>query len=674
MLERDPAHTQSLLGISLVALASRQIGAALQVAAAATATAPETIEAWIVLGQALTAASRFEEAERAYAQALLLDDAHGLVHLGLGELRFACGRPEDAITEYRLALRSRASSPAAHLGLGNALASLHRDREALRSYEQAVKLAPRLPEIHFGEGFVLARLGRAAEAEARYRRALFLRPNFATAWLNLGMLLLEQDRDPAAEWALCRAAELRPDLISPWINLAMLERHRGRADKEQKHLLHAFALDLSRSETLIAWSQFRFAERDLAGAWRWLQWALAQNPAHGEALNMQGILLHAEGRFGEAIEAFKCAEAIGISAAASNRGNSLMEMGNISAAVHAHETAVARDQTCAGARYNLALLQLRAGDWAHGWPNYEARWRFRKIHRRPLSFRQPRWQGEPLDGRRILLHAEQGLGDTIQFCRYTALVAQRGGMPVLAVQEPVERLMHTLADVRAGRAHVVSLGKEASASNFAFDCECPLMSLPAVFGTTLKTVPWSGAYLAVDHQARHDKMMEYPDRIAGPRIGVAWAGNPRYQADAERSTRLTTMLPLLRGFEANWFSLQKGAAAAQIADLPPDILLHDASRQDRDLDETAALVATLDLVITTDTSIAHLAGAMAKPVWILLPHVADWRWMESIEETPWYPTARLFRQPVRGDWPAVVDRVLKALEKLHMPGAQPPAA
>ena len=194
------------------------------------------------------------------------------------------------------------------------------------------------------------------------------------------------------------------------------------------------------------------AERDLAGAWQWLRWALAREPDHAEAVNMHGILLHQEGRFAEAVEVFERAEALGHRAAASNRGNSLLDLGRMDEALRAQELAVERDPASPGALYNLSLTRLRLGDWRQGWPGYEARWRFREVHRGPRVFSQPRWQGEPLEGRRILLHAEQGLGDTIQFCRYVTLVAARGGQVILQVQEPALRLMQSLAAVRAGLA------------------------------------------------------------------------------------------------------------------------------------------------------------------------------------------------------------------------------
>ncbi|MGA2167034.1 MAG: tetratricopeptide repeat protein [Terracidiphilus sp.] len=667
-LDENPRHPVALAGISLVALASRQPEAAVKMASAAVAAAPWMGTAWVALGQALKAADRSEEAERAYAQAICLDGMNALARLGLGELKIATGRPGEAVREFELALRRQPALVAAHLGLGNALAVMGRNAEALQRYEQTLALKPRLPEAEFAAGFVLARLGRQKEAELRYRRALVSRPDFAAAWMNLGSLLREQGHEVYAEAALRRAVDLRPDLVAGWINLAVLDRERRRPVEAEAHLRKAFALNPQQVETHVAWCQFRASERDLAGAWGWLRWALARDPDHTEVLNMQGILLHTESRFAEAVEVFERAEALGHRAAASNRGNSLLDMGRMDEALRAHETAVERDPSHPGALYNLSLTRLRLGNWERGWPAYEARWHFREVHRSPRVFRQPRWQGEPLEGRRILLHAEQGLGDTIQFCRYATLVAARGGVAILQVQAPVERLMRSLAVLRAGYAETALLGAKPP----DFDLECPLLSLPAVFGTTVDTVPWPGAYLGADLELALQKRVRTPyvRPDLGPwerslRVGLAWAGNPRYKADRQRSIALETLLPLLRIPGINWISLQKGAAAEQLFALPGNVFVWDGSSRDRDLAETAALMATLDLVITTDTCIAHLAGAMAKPVWILLPHLGDWRWMQQIETTPWYPTARLLRQPSPGDWYAVLERVIGELSELR---------
>ncbi len=657
LLRRNPNHAEALVGMSLVALASRQTEAAVKMAEAGVAAAPKMGAAWVALGQALKAEGRFEEAEQAYGQAIRLGGMNALARMGLGELKIATGRAEKAAREFELALGERPALVAAHLGLGNALAFMGRNEEALCRYEAALAIRPRLPEGEFAAGFALARMGRVKEAETRYRRALAARPDFAAAWMNLGSLLREQGRDAYAEAALRRATELRPDLVSGWINLAILERERKQPAAAEAYLRNAFALNPCQVETLMTWCQFRAAENDLPGAWEWLRWALARNPDHDEAVNMQGILLHTEGRFAEAVAAFERAEALGNGAAASNRGNSLLDLGRMDEALKAHETAVERDPASAGTQYNLALTQLRLGDWRRGWAGYEARWRFREVHRKPRVFTQRRWNGEKLHGQRILLHAEQGLGDTIQFCRYAALVAARGGVPILEVQPATERLMRSLPVVRAGQAETAVLGTEQQ-----FDRECPLMSLPAVFRTTVETVPWPGAYLGADRTLVLEKRAELAEVGPRPRVGLAWAGNPRYKTDSLRSIRLETLLPVLRTAGFTWVSLQKGEAAAQLGCLPDDVLVWDGSSGERDLAETAALMATLDLVITTDTCIAHLAGAMSKPVWILLPHLSDWRWMQESESTPWYPTAWLIRQKAPGDWAGMVERVCADLE------------
>jgi len=664
MLVDNPHHPEALVGIALVALASRQTAGAIRMAQAAVASAPRMITARVALGQALKAAGRTDEAEQAYREAIRLDGVNALARMGLGELLIGTGRPEEAIKEYELALRRQPALAPAHLGLGNALAVMGRNKEAFDHYSQALRLRPRMAEGEFASGFVLARMGKLKEAETRYRRALALRPDFAAAWMNLGSLLREQGREIFAEAALQRAVELCPELVAGWLNLALLERERRRPDEAERVLRKAFALDPDHVETHICWCQFRAAEGDLAGAWQWLRWALARQPSCPEAVNMHGILLHKERRFAEAVEVFKQAEALGHRAAASNHGNSLLDLDRMDEALQAHKIAVEREPTSQGALYNLAITSLRMGDWERGWPAYEARWRFREVHRIPRVFRQPRWHGEPLAGQRVLLHAEQGLGDTIQFCRYATLVAARGAVPILHVQAPVERLVSSLAAVRSGRAEAALLEENPP----EFDLECPLMSLPAVFRTTIDTVPWSGAYLGADPRSVFAKRNQFPSVLSAQPslcVGLSWAGNPHYKADPLRSMQLTQFLPLLRTAGVTWISLQKGPAAEQLTALPDDVFMWDGSSRDRDLAETAALVATLDMVITTDTCIAHLAGAMAKSVWILLPYLGDWRWMQKVETTPWYPTARLLRQPAPGDWEAVVDRAVADLNRLR---------
>jgi tetratricopeptide (TPR) repeat protein len=667
-LESNPRSPHALASLALVALGSRQYAAAVTMAKAAAAAAPGMGGAWVTLGQALRAEGHLLDAEAAYRQAIRLDGMDAMARLGLGELHIDAGEAEAAIEEFALALRRNPALVAAHLGIGHALGCLNRFEEALAAYERALELSPRMAEAEFAAGFALARLHRAREAGIRYRRAIAIRPDFASAWMNLGCLEREQGRDIFAEAALRRSVALRPDLISGWINLALLLREHGRTDEAESALRRAFAVNPEDVETHIAWAHLCSARGDTEGARRWVCWAQAREPNQEEAANITGILLHAEGRFAEAVHAFARAEVLGSIPAISNRGNSFLELGLKEEALRAHEVAFARAPHSPGARYNLALVQLRLGNWADGWRNYESRWRFREVHRAPRNFSQPRWRGEALAGRRILLHAEQGLGDTIQFCRYAALVAERGLTPILQVQAPAERLVRSLDIVRAGRAEVAILGQTPP----PFDVECPLMDLPAVFGTTVNTAPWAGPYLAADPKCVAARRTEFAGAEGNLGVGIAWAGNPRYKGDRQRSVRLDRFLPLLCTPGVDWISLQKGDAASQIKSLPAGIEVKDASSGDRDLADAAATIATLDLVITTDTSIAHLAGAMGKDVWILVPHLADWRWMQETESTPWYPSARLFRQERPGDWQGLMERAAGDLRVLQ--GAKEPAS
>ncbi len=646
------------MGMSLIALASGQLEPALTMAGAAVMEAPQRSVSWVTLGQALKASCRLSESEASFRQALRLNPEDGLARIGLGELCMALNSPEEALEHFEQALRRQPALSAAHLGAGHALACAGRDEEAHDRYSKALSLDPQSADAAFAMAFVLARMSQPQEAEAHYRHALSLRPNFAAAWMNLGCLLREQGRMLHAEAALARAAQLQPEAPEAWLNLALIEKDRGRTSEAERRLLQALRLQPERVETLVAWCQLRLALKDFAGARAWLRWAAARGPSHPEVVNMEGILLHSERRFAEAARCFQRAERLGSKAAASNLGNSLLDLGRMQQALAAHKRAVDLDPKSAGAAYNLALTRLRLGDWRRGWAGYEARWRFREVHPTPLHFRCPRWKGEPIEGKRLLLYAEQGLGDAIQFCRYVPLAVARGAKVILQVHAPLERLMRSLAPVRAGLVELARLGEEPP----PFDLECPLMSLPAVFGTTVETVPWTGAYLGPEStQNEHGADVVLPQTHRGLRVGVNWAGNPRYKADAQRSMRLQTLLPLLRLPGVQWVSLQKGEPAKELEHLPAAVRVCDASSGDCDLADTAARIASLDLVITTDTSIAHLAGAMGWPVWILLPHLSDWRWMQDIDTTPWYPAAKLFRQDAPGDWEAVVRQVSAAL-------------
>ena len=664
-LLRDPADPEALVAMSLIALASRQADAAVVTAQAATASAPEMLAAWVTLGHALRAQGNEIEAEAALNKALSLDGVSELALVALGEFRCAAGEADAAVEMIGRAVHYAPEKPSVHLAYGHALACAGRFEEALVAYLAASALAPKNAEAHFAAGYSLMRLYRVEDAERSYRRALFLHPNFAAAWLNLGQLLYEQGRVIEAEAALHRSVELMPKLATGWVNLANLEKDRGGTQLAEKFLQRAMEVDPERVETLVALAHHANETGNRAAAWQWVEKALESAPENPDALNTRGILLHVDGRNEESLVALAEAEACGSFSAISNRGNVLLDIRCCDEALTEHRRAVARDPHHAGARYNLALTELRMGEWLTGWRNYEARWRFGEVNRIPPRYNVPRWAGEPLDGKSILLHAEQGLGDTMQFCRYAPLVVARGGRVILEVQPAVARLVISLAAVHSGAIEVIVRGETRP----EFELECPLMSLPACFHTTVETAPWFGPYLGAEveeAERRNSELFAHFGTESRPlRIGISWAGNPRYKADTQRSMPLAYFFPLLRALpDAEFISLQKGEAAEQLHDVPRDLHIYDGSSRDRDFASTAALAANLDLILTTDTAVAHLAGAMGLRVWLLLAHRADWRWMENRTDSPWYPTMLLLRQSSLGDWTSLLNDAVTNISNL----------
>ncbi|HET7910676.1 MAG TPA: glycosyltransferase family 9 protein, partial [Pseudolabrys sp.] len=310
--------------------------------------------------------------------------------------------------------------------------------------------------------------------------------------------------------------------------------------------------------------------------------------------------------------------------------------------------------------WNTASLRLLTGDFSRGWAEYEWRWKKESMARRMRNFSQPLWLGgDDIAGRTILLHSERGFGDTIQFCRYVPLAAARGACVILEVEKPLQRLMTTLA----GAAQVVTRAGPLP----EFDLQCPLLSLPFAFQTELGTIPWSGPYL----RPQSRELTAWDVRLGGkrrPRIGLAWSGSPAHERDAFRSINLCALLPLLN-IDATFVSLQKDVrpADAAVLDQCGDVLLFASALND--FSDTAALISKLDLVISVDTSIVHLAGALGRPVWVLLPYIPDWRWLLDRDSTPWYPSARLFRQDDTRTWDNVINRVRDAALKFVESGA-----
>jgi tetratricopeptide (TPR) repeat protein len=461
------------------------------------------------------------------------------------------------------------------------------------------------------------RQGKLREAEALYREWLAADPNCAEGYNDLGNVLCDAGRAEEAIPLYRQAIAINSNYVPAYNNLGTALRDRGRVEE---------AVDAYHS-------------------------ALRSSRNIPEVFNNLGVALTELGRLDEALSAYR--RAIGMRSdyadAHSNFGIALYARGDAAGAVSACSKAVELDPDSTKARSNLSLILLGAGDFARGWREHE--WRFKcnpMFVVRP--FEQPQWKGEAPTGRTIFLHAEQGLGDTIQFARFVPEVARRGARLVLECQGELLRLLEDLP----GLNRIIPRG----AALPHFDLHCPLMSLPLALSTTLETIP-PPPYLA----ARSDLRSIWAGRLGQKkrvRVGLAWAGRTTHSNDANRSMRFDQMAPLLGIEGIEFHSLQHGSGA-----LPASGGSRIADHRDHltDFAETAGLVAHLDLVICVDTAVAHLAGAMGKPTWVLLPYAAEWRWMIGREDSPWYPGMRLFRQQMWGDWAGVIARVRDALSK-----------
>ncbi|MGE0746123.1 MAG: tetratricopeptide repeat protein [Rhodospirillales bacterium] len=380
--------------------------------------------------------------------------------------------------------------------------------------------------------------------------------------------------------------------------------------------------------------------------------AIACDPDCAPAWCNLGDVLAARGDTDAAIDAYSRAIALtpAYAQAHANLGLALVEAGRTAEALSACRAALAIAPDMLGPRFTAAQIELLHGDFVNGFADYEVRWRLPSLAHRVARYHEPLWDGGPLDGRTILLHDEQGLGDALQFIRYAPRVAARGGRVVVSCDGALVRLVATADGVAAVAARDTETEPCA--------VRAPLLSLPRLFATTVATVPADVPYLAVPAQARAPAALRDAPGDA-LKVGIVWAGNPAHARDRVRSCAPDRFLALAGLPGVRLYSLQVGAAAAALAGAGDAVT--DLGRGFADFADTAAAVAALDLVITIDSAVAHLAGALARPVWILLPFAPDWRWMTGRDDTPWYPTARLFRQPAPGDWDAVFAAVAAAL-------------
>jgi tetratricopeptide (TPR) repeat protein len=602
------------------------------------------IAGWLNAALAHQRAGRAADAERVCRRILSVDPGHApTLHL-LGLIEHQRGRFDDAIDHIRMAIARDGRDPAFHHNLGNILATRDRAAEAMTCYERALALAPHSVDTLYNLGNTCQDLGQPERAIGYFEQALRLNPEAIELHNNLGAVLQELGRLDEAISCYRKALALRPDIVETLDNLAGALRAKRELDAAQACYERALALRPDRVESHNGLGVVLRDRGRLKEAVACYERALALMPDHPETRNNLGVALVDLGRADEAIEHHERALALqpGRAETHYNLGSALQRQGRYAAALACYGRALALKPDYAQAHLNRSLALLLTGELDEGWQEYE--WRF-AVNVYARNFDRPLWSGEPLAGQNILIHAEQGFGDTLQFIRYVPAVAARGGRVVLEVPKPLVRLACTVAGV----SQVVAAGDTLP----DFDCHCPLLSLPRVFKTNVATIPAAVPYLTVPAEAK----AAWAEQIAvapGLRVGIVWAGTIVGAID------LQLLQPLWEVCGISWFSLQVGRPSADISALD-GVKILDLSPWLADFAETAAAICQLDLVISVDTSVAHLAGALARPTWLLLRYPPEWRWLLEREDSPWYPTARLFRQRKAGDWPGVVSDVASAL-------------
>jgi tetratricopeptide (TPR) repeat protein len=550
----------------------------------------------------------FADAEELYRQILAERPRHFDALQLLGALSLQTGRIEEGAELLKQALSINGTQAPLYSNLSFALNSLGRHEEALAAANRALSLKPGFSDALNNRGMALAALERPLDALASFEKAIAGRPDFPEAWSNRGCALRDLGR-PADAVASCeQALVLRPDYAEAWSN-------RGNA-----------LSDMNR-------------------------------PSDAQASYERALA--ASGKFADAWN---------------NLGLTFIDMNRHEDALACYDRALALGPDAVETHWNRALCLLQMGRFDAGWAEYEWRWERKRIKAGKREFDARLWLGDvPLDGKTILLHAEQGLGDTLQFCRYAALVARQGAQVILEAQPELMRLLTGLEGV----AQLVEAGRTLP----SFDCHCPLLSLPLAFHTDISTIPAKTPYLFADPKESErfrariaeigDEAGNEAANAAKLNVGLVWAGGSRPHVpelrrnDSRRSLSFEQLAPIVDVPGVRFFSLQKGPPAAQLeaarAGREASRPIIDWTDELRDFADTAALIDNLDLVISVDTSTAHLAGAMGKPVWIMNRLDTCWRWMLERSDSPWYPSARLFRQPALGDWASVIDAVAEAL-------------
>jgi len=598
-------------------------------------------------------------AETLYDQILSVDSTQAdVLHLK-GVIKYQSGNNTLAAELIRKAISINPYVSYYHNNLGNALFNMGMEEEASLCFREAVRLMPENAEAYSNLGNVMRSRGRNDEALTLYTTAIQIDPGHDAALNNMANLLKQEGKVEEAILAYEKALKQRPDSAEIHFNLGSALDDAGRLDESISHLRKAISLR----------PEFAHAHNDIANVYKkrkefekaagHYKKAIALKPDFKEAHSNLGDLYRQQLNFEDSLKQCRMAVSLEPDFARGyvNIGNTLLDQGCYDDALEAYQKAIDLSPGLADAHYNRGFIFLLKGEMEQGWEEYEWRFKSREIAK-DIGYAEtvvPEWDGSRLDGKSILILSEQGIGDLIQFVRYFPFVKEMGGTVLFRCRPELVRLF----DGYEGIDVLIEDSLEEAAKRA--DVCVRLLSLPRIFKTTVQTVMGNVPYLKVDRKTVDDWKLRVDSDLL--KVGLVWSGSKSHKNDRNRSCKLSDFAPFAGITGVRYFSLQKEAVDTAGAEPPKGMQMEYLGTGLNDFYDTAAAIMNMDLVITVDTAVAHLAGSLGRPVWTLLPYVPDWRWMLNRDDTPWYPTMRLFRQPGIRDWESVIQQISIELRK-----------
>ena len=660
VLQFDPQNELALHFLGLLRHESGDSREALELIREAIALNPFDADIHTDAGKVHMALGNPEGAAEEFQKALRLDPENAEVQFNLGCLHLAARNFDAAVAAFEEATRRAPDIGAMHKNLGVALLERKDYPAAEASCREAVRLLPEDAEARNNLGNVLRAQGRQGEAMEMYEQALRLNDKYPEAHYNLAVLLTTQKKDDEALRHFETALSLKPEFAEVYSSLGNLLKQRGQTEASIEYFRNAIRLKpgLATAHNNLGSALLDRAMFHEAAAS--FNEALRLDPGLIQARNNLGNALRGLGDSTQAIQSFR--EVLAVEPATVeayfNIAATLADQHQFELSIEHYDRAIAIKPDYAEAHLNKAMVQLLLAQLPQAWDEYDWRLQMKEVRKTlPQSLLdQLAWDGSPLEGRSILVHFEQGFGDTLQFIRYLPMVKALGGTVLFECQKELATLLRDAAGVDQ------LLEGRKDRQDISFDTHISLLSLPKVFGTKIETIPWQGPYIDAPDSAKE----RWRGRMSAERVsvGIVWAGNPAHKNDYNRSCPFTELEALTRVQGVQVFSLQKGAPADNLHSSPFGERVIGLGEELTDFCETAAVISHMDVVISVDTAVAHLAGAMGKRIWTLLPYAPDWRWLLDRDDSPWYPTMRLFRQSRPGDWKGVLENVGRELSAI----------